>query len=246
VALGRAIVREPQVFLMDEPLSNLDAKLRVQTRAELVALHRRLATTTIYVTHDQVEAMTMGERIAVLRDGVLQQVDVPQELYDHPANVFVAGFIGSPAMNFLSARLEQDDTQTRVRGAGFQVLLADTLGEDAKPFLGKEVLVGVRPEHIVDARETAGDESPSARARVDVVEPLGAEVYAHLSIEAGDLVARFNPRRTPRVGDVIEVMIAPESLHLFDPATEASLWNGGPARADSLVASPVSLGADES
>jgi multiple sugar transport system ATP-binding protein len=227
VALGRAIVREPQVFLMDEPLSNLDAKLRVQTRAELVALHHRLATTTIYVTHDQVEAMTMGERIAVLRDGMLQQVDVPQELYDHPANVFVAGFIGSPAMNFLSARIEQDDGQgqTRLRGTGFQVPLGDALSRRLDPLTGRDVLVGVRPEHVNDVADADG--AASARASVDVVEALGAEVYVHLKLEAGELVARFDPRRAPHVGEMIDVRLSAESLHLFDPESGISLWNGG-------------------
>ena len=239
VALGRAIVREPQVFLMDEPLSNLDAKLRVQTRTELVRLHRRLGTTTIYVTHDQVEAMTMGQRIAVLREGVLQQVDLPQELYDHPVNVFVAGFIGSPAMNFFPAQLGRDDHgQAWVHADGLRAPLAGSIGAQAQHLVGGEVLVGIRPEHIGDGRHSSAKGAASARARVSVVEPLGSEVYVHLQTEGPELVARFDARGAPAVGDVIDVAIAADRIHLFDPVSEASLTNQ-PGTDTPLAAQPA-------
>jgi multiple sugar transport system ATP-binding protein len=225
VALGRAIVREPQVFLMDEPLSNLDAQLRVQTRAELVRLHQRLGTTTIYVTHDQVEAMTMGERIAVLRDGLLQQVDTPQALYDCPANMFVASFIGSPSMNFLSGEVRAGADGMPVAAAGSLTLPLPSTPEVAA-LTDRRVVVGIRPEHINDVRDAGGSTSATVRAHVGVVEPLGAEVFAYLTIDGAEVVARLDSRHAPHSGDVIEVAIAADRVHLFDPVSEVALAHG--------------------
>src|SRR5579884_1571059 len=176
VALGRAIVRNPSVFLMDEPLSNLDAKLRVQTRAELSKLHQRLTTTVVYVTHDQTEAMTMGNRIAVMKDGFLQQVDKPQVLYDHPNNTFVASFIGSPAMNLLPVQIEVNDGQTAVAGPGLSVPLPDILATSARQQDTRDVLLGVRPEHVVLADRYHGPPAGCLTATLEVVEHLGNEI----------------------------------------------------------------------
>jgi multiple sugar transport system ATP-binding protein len=205
VAMGRAIVREPSVFLMDEPLSNLDAKLRVETRANIAQLQQRLGTTTIYVTHDQVEAMTMGDRVAVLRDGVLQQCAAPRELYDRPANVFVAGFIGSPAMN-LSTRPLTDDG----------VLLGDLPVPVSVPGDLREVTLGVRPESL----RLAGESEPGFVLTVELVEELGADAYVHGRLaEGGDrIVVRVDGRTPPRLGDSVRVSLRDASeIHLFDP-----------------------------
>jgi multiple sugar transport system ATP-binding protein len=213
VAMGRAIVRSPQVFLMDEPLSNLDAKLRVQTRGEIAALQRRLGVTTVYVTHDQVEAMTMGDRVAVLKDGVLQQVDTPRRMYDNPNNVFVAGFIGSPAMNLLEVTVENNTL--RFGGADLQVP-RDTAAEADKA--GHKVTVGVRPEDM----ELVGDEQ-GLRTQVNVVEELGADAYVYgtgeLEGHSYPLVARVDGRRPPEKGST--VYFAPKSghVHLFSTET---------------------------
>ncbi|MPZ15516.1 MAG: sn-glycerol-3-phosphate ABC transporter ATP-binding protein UgpC [Chloroflexi bacterium] len=224
VAVGRAIVREPQVFLMDEPLSNLDAQLRVQTRAELVKLHQRLGTTVIYVTHDQVEAMTMGQRIAVLRDGLLQQFDTPQQLYNDPANVFTAGFIGSPSMNFFPGVLTRaGDGQIGVRGDGFAVPLSPSVAARVAGLVGEHVILGIRPEHIADPRQITDPGAVRARARVNVVEPLGSEVYVYLETDGTEFVGRLDARYAPRPGDEIEIAIATDRIHLFDPASETSL-----------------------
>jgi len=220
VALGRAIVREPKVFLMDEPLSNLDAKLRVQTRAELKKLHQALKTTTIYVTHDQVEAMTMGTRIAVMNRGVLQQVDTPQNVYEHPANIFVAGFIGSPAMNFFKGRLLSRDSKLYVDLADFEVELADRLG---KALLGRgvgpEVVLGVRPEHI----RLAGRAGAGIRCRVEVVEPLGSETLVHVTSGRHTWTVWLPGMLNVEAGMILELEFDPEKLHLFDPKTEQAL-----------------------
>ena len=227
VAMGRAIVREPDVFLLDEPLSNLDAKLRVEMRAELKRLQDRVGVTTIYVTHDQVEAMTLGERIAVLSDGILQQVGSPQDVYDHPANVFVAGFIGSPPMNLL-----------RGTATGGRVVAGDLELEDAHVADG-DVVVGIRPEALHPAN--GGHPGPGLAVRVDVVEPLGDEVLVHGSVEAsgadarrrvhdatlladavsdrGTVRLRLPPRERPSPGSTLHLTVAPEEVHLFDDAT---------------------------
>jgi len=219
VALGRAIVREPSVFLMDEPLSNLDAKLRVQTRAEIARLHQRLGSTMIYVTHDQVEAMTMGDRIAVMRDGILQQVGTPQELYDHPVNVFVAGFIGSPSMNFATAKSEGKDLvigDVKLVLTGPQARAADSRAD------GASVLVGFRPEHIELAN---GQQSDAVRfpAKVDVVEYLGNEELIHAQTAGNEIVALLPSDKKVGVGDNVDFAIPMEKLHIFDPESEKTL-----------------------
>jgi multiple sugar transport system ATP-binding protein len=219
VALGRAIVREPSVFLMDEPLSNLDAKLRVQTRAEIARLHQRLGTTTIYVTHDQVEAMTMGDRIAVMRDGLLNQIGTPQELYDHPVNVFVAGFIGSPSMNFATTKSEGKDL---ILGGHKLELTGDQArAADSRPD-GTQVLVGFRPEHI----ELANGQGSSAvrfPATVDVVEYLGNEELIHAQTEGNEIVALIPSDNKVSVGDNVTFAVPMDKLHIFDPESEKAL-----------------------
>jgi ABC-type sugar transport system ATPase subunit len=234
VAMGRALVREPEVFLLDEPLSNLDAKLRVQMRAELKRLHDRIGVTTIYVTHDQVEAITLGERIAVVSEGILQQVGAPQEVYDHPANVFVAGFIGSPPMNLLKGR---------ARNGG--VVVGDVEVEHVRAPEG-EVLVGIRPEGL----RPVGQEHPGPvfEVRVDVVEPLGDEVLVHGSVPALDgvvttgtdegmlaaetesgwatVIVRLLPEERPKTGSRLRVAIAPNAVRLFDPASGRAIPTG--------------------
>jgi multiple sugar transport system ATP-binding protein len=218
VALGRAIVREPQVFLMDEPLSNLDAKLRVQTRAEILRLHKRLKTTIVYVTHDQVEAMTMGDRIAVMRDGILQQVGTPQQLYSHPNNLFVAGFIGSPAMNFITAKpsgpnLKVGDVELELTGKAAEVVAERP--NDA------EVTVGFRPEHL----EIGNGDRPSVRipASVDVVEFLGDQELLHAQGAGGEMLALVSSDHRVKAGDRVEFRLGLDKLHLFDPETEQAL-----------------------
>jgi len=218
VALGRAIVREPQVFLMDEPLSNLDAKLRVQTRAEIIKLHQRLGTTTIYVTHDQVEAMTMGDRIAVLNQGRLQQFDTPDRLYHHPVNSFVAGFIGSPAMNFFQMRVQDVEGQLKLVGEHFSLPVS---AEDASALAAhrdEEVTVGIRPEDIVDRRLDGRLPADAViPVRVDVVETLGPEQYVYLETAAGDtMVARMPPDIPLRAGNTVDVVLPPDRLYFFD------------------------------
>jgi multiple sugar transport system ATP-binding protein len=223
VALGRAIVREPKVFLMDEPLSNLDAKLRVQTRAELIRLHQQLETTVVYVTHDQVEAMTMGTRIAVMKDGVLQQLDAPQNLYDHPTNRFVAGFIGSPAMNFLDAHLISDNNRLYIDTGSFRVLIpaeqTQTLREQNAP---EEIAFGIRPEDIHDATCAPRDVDIAAPVAmlVEVVEPLGAEKYVYLACGPHSLMARVDNRTRARRGDNLDVVLNLPHMHIFDRKTE--------------------------
>src|SRR5437879_5028521 len=215
VALGRAIVREPQAFLMDEPLSNLDAKLRVQTRAEILRLQQRLGVTTIYVTHDQVEAMTMGERIAVMSNGVLQQVGAPPVLYDHPVNVFVAAFIGSPAMNFATVKAE--DGAFKLGNARLE--LAGSAARAAQQRAGKDLLVGFRPEDL-DLDGQPGSAALRLGAKVDVVEYLGHEELLHAQAEGNEILALVASDRKVRVGDEVKLAIPFEKLHIFDPETE--------------------------
>jgi len=249
VAMGRAIVREPAAYLMDEPLSNLDAKLRVEMRTYLAALHQRLRTTTLYVTHDQTEAMTMGERVAVMRDGRLQQVDVPQVLYDRPADTFVAGFIGSPAMNLLRTRLGGEGALSV--GLGEAVLPLPRSVLSRRPglarYVGEELVVGIRPEDIADAALVPSANGASLPVRVTLAEALGAEVIAHFPL-AGDvepvavaaapdspgleaaadagplLTARLSPRSAARSGQPLRVVIDVERLHFFDPETDEAIW----------------------
>jgi len=223
VALGRAIVREPQVFLMDEPLSNLDAKLRVQTRGELIKLQRRLGVTTIYVTHDQVEAMTMGHRIAVMNQGVLQQLDTPENLYDHPANLFVATFIGSPAMNIFPARVVVGDGTVRLVAGDFTLEAAPEQRNRLDEYSGREVLVGIRPEDlIVQPGQMSVDRQ--LRLPVEIVEPLGSETLVHLRGPAGTIIAKADPHVHFSVGELAAVTVKVEHLHAFDPQTELALF----------------------
>ena len=247
VAMGRAIVREPQAFLMDEPLSNLDAKLRVQMRTEISRIQRDLGTTMIYVTHDQTEAMTMGDRVAVLKDGYLQQVDTPQNLYDHPANVFVAAFIGSPSMNLYDAVLTiEGDTGTIQVGTQQLTLAPDSLA--ARPGLraydSRPVVLGVRPEDFEDAAMIpAPSVGSTLKGQVNLLESLGSEIMVHFaldatSVDSGDpdggketvvtattnAVGRFHPRSRVRIGETIEVAVAIENLHFFDHQSHLAIW----------------------
>ncbi len=221
VALGRAIVREPAVFLMDEPLSNLDAKLRVQTRAEIARLHQRLKTTIVYVTHDQVEAMTMGTRIAVMNFGLLQQVGTPQRLYEHPINKFVAGFIGSPSMNFVQVTTGREGDRAVLHDEAFTVPLPDRFREAVGPTTGRALTLGIRPEHL--AIGPVGDNAASVRTNVDVVEFLGNEELLHLRAGHHDLVAVVDARHRVRPGDVLDLGIPFDKVHLFDDETGDSL-----------------------
>ena len=236
VALGRAIVRDPQVFLLDEPLSNLDAKLRAQMRTELSKLHKKLGTTFIYVTHDQIEAMTMGDRIVVMKDGYIQQIDSPINLYENPVNKFVAGFMGSPQMNFINAKLimlngkytvefGSEDTKT-TRGRKFYVELpgAKTDTEALKYYVDKEVILGIRPENIHDEEMFLSNaKTGMIEATVDVTEMMGAESYLYLTCEGIPLTARVSLRCTARPQDVIKLALDPNKVHLFDPNDEHSI-----------------------
>jgi multiple sugar transport system ATP-binding protein len=224
VALGRAIVREPAVFLLDEPLSNLDAKLRVQTRAELSKLHQRLGTTFIYVTHDQVEAMTMGTRIAVMRDGILQQVDTPQRLYEAPDNVFVAGFIGSPSMNFFDATIVDVDGKLFVDGGTYRLPIPEERANALKPYKGKEVIFGIRPEDIfAKPYVPPGIFEAIMKADVDVTELMGNEIFLYLLTGKRSFIARVDPRTPARAGDQVELVVNMHNAHFFDPQTERAI-----------------------
>ncbi|MQY08702.1 ABC transporter ATP-binding protein [Actinomadura macrotermitis] len=260
VAMGRAIVREPQAFLMDEPLSNLDAKLRVQTRAEIARIQRDLGVTTVYVTHDQTEAMTLGDRVAVMKKGVLQQVAPPQELYDRPANLFVAGFIGSPAMNLVQGSLSGDAANPRLR-IGDQTLhlpaevLRDRPGLAAH--LGRDVVVGIRPEDMEDGELAGTAEGAVLTSTVELVEAMGSDVLVHFTLQAApvvtddtrelardagtdvlgaldetphtELVARFSPRTGVKVGDPVTIHVDTGRLHFFDNETGASIFGSAAA-----------------
>ena len=224
VALGRAIVREPKVFLLDEPLSNLDAKLRAAMRTELTKLHKRVGTTFVYVTHDQVEAMTMATRIVVMKDGLIQQVDTPQKLYDEPVNIFVAGFIGTPQMNFLNGALEKraDGVYFIYEGNALKLPEDKANNEALAEYIGKEVVAGVRPECIHDDEiNIAKCEGATLEAFVDVTELMGAEIYLYLNVgEEGKLTARVSSRSTTRAGDTIKIGFDMSRMHIFDKDTE--------------------------
>jgi multiple sugar transport system ATP-binding protein len=224
VALGRAIVREPQVFLMDEPLSNLDAKLRVQARAELSKLWQRLETTWIYVTHDQTEAMTMGTRIALLRDGILQQLDTPQNLYDHPVNLFVAGFIGAPSMNFFDVTLVQEDGDLFADGGAFKLGVPADKRQTLLPYSGQEVILGLRPENIHDTRFVPpGVQQSDLRGRVDVTELMGNEIFVYLVVGNTTYIARVDPRSDVQAGDEVTVVVNMDRMKVFDRRTEEAI-----------------------
>jgi multiple sugar transport system ATP-binding protein len=220
VALGRAIVREPKVFLMDEPLSNLDAKLRVEMRSQISKLHQRLKATTIYVTHDQIEAMTMGTRIVVMKDGFIQQVDTPLNLYDYPKNKFVAGFIGSPSMNFLTGTVKGDT----ITGEGFSVQATGALGESLKAHNGKQVWFGVRPEHLgLEGSTNIAAGSNRLTGRVEVVEPLGAETDLIVDIGGQTVVAKVEGHARVKVGDTVSLFADQSRLHAFDLQSELAI-----------------------
>lgn len=224
VAVGRAIVREPKVFLFDEPLSNLDAKLRVQTRAEISKLHQRLQTTFIYVTHDQVEAMTMATRIAVMNKGILQQLDTPQNLYDKPDNLFVAGFIGSPAMNFSDAHLRKDNGGLYVVADdnSFTVRIPDERVPVYMPHAGKKVIFGIRPEDIHNPEfAPPGIHAAPVECKVDVTELMGNEIFLYLVCGRNSFVARVDPRTRFAVGDRVQVVFNMDNFHIFDPSLDA-------------------------
>jgi multiple sugar transport system ATP-binding protein len=221
VAVGRAIVREPKVFLFDEPLSNLDAKLRVQTRAELSKLHQRLQTTFIYVTHDQVEAMTMATRIAVMNKGILQQLDTPQRLYDLPSNLFVAGFIGSPAMNFFPAKIRKDGDSLLVDSGDFAVKIPDELVKPYMRFAGREIIFGIRPENIHNpAFIPPGIHAAPIEAKVDVTELMGNEIFLYLMSGKTSFVARVDPRSRYQMGDQVQIVFDMDNIHVFDPSVD--------------------------
>ncbi|MEU6753555.1 ABC transporter ATP-binding protein [Actinomadura nitritigenes] len=259
VAMGRAIVREPQAFLMDEPLSNLDAKLRVQMRAEIARIQRDLGVTTIYVTHDQTEAMTLGDRVAVMKKGELQQVAPPQELYDRPANLFVAGFIGSPAMNLLHGALSGDAANPRLEIGGQTLTLPAAVLQERPglaSYLGRDVVVGIRPEDMEDSELVETPEGSGLTSTADLVEAMGSDVLVHFAVEAAqvvtedtkelardagtdvlghmerprtDLVARFSPRTRVKVGDPVTIRVDTGRLHFFDIESGASIWGSDAA-----------------
>ncbi len=223
VALGRAIVREPKVFLFDEPLSNLDAKLRIAMRSEITKLHQRLQTTFIYVTHDQTEAMTMASRIAVINKGVLQQLDTPQTLYDRPDNMFVAGFMGAPAMNFFKAKIRQAGSGLMIEGGTFKVPVV-TDKKAYHDFVDKSIVMGIRPEDVHNpAFVPSGIHAAPIEAKVDVTELMGNEINLYLLAGQDNIVARVDPRTDFRMGDKVQVAFDMDKIHLFDPETEKAI-----------------------
>ncbi|MCI0672763.1 MAG: sn-glycerol-3-phosphate ABC transporter ATP-binding protein UgpC [Myxococcaceae bacterium] len=221
VAVGRAIVRQPSVFLFDEPLSNLDAKLRVQMRAEIKKLQHRLKTTTVYVTHDQVEAMTMGHRIAVMKDGKIQQLGAPLEVYERPVNVFVAQFIGTPPMNFLKATVSADGRM--LEGKGFSLPVPASLAGLTVGRKGQQLVVGLRPEHLVEEGRALRGESAPLTVTVEMIEPLGDQVIAHARLADALLALKLESHRVPEVGAPLSARVELDALHLFDAATEQRL-----------------------
>jgi multiple sugar transport system ATP-binding protein len=267
VAMGRAIVRDPAAFLMDEPLSNLDAKLRVQMRTEVSRIQQRLGTTTIYVTHDQTEAMTLGDRVAVMRSGVLQQVGSPMELYNNPANLFVAGFIGSPAMNFMPATVQGDSVKLPIGDVRLPEELRERLGRAD----GRQLIAGIRPENFEDAALTGEvrERGSTFQAKIEVLEALGSELYAHFTVstdqhiesqelrelaedvgggevpmagEEGRIVARLDPRSQARVGEETELWVDATQIHLFDPGDGRNLTSDAESAPPAVGAGQSSLG----
>lgn len=234
VALGRAIVRSPKVFLLDEPLSNLDAKLRAQMRTEISKIHKKLGTTFIYVTHDQTEAMTMGDRIVCMKDGFVQQIDTPQNLYENPTNKFVAGFLGSPQMNFIDSVLKEEYGQYIVefgsdnsRGVRYQIIVPESkVNDELGHYVGKEIILGIRPESIHDEEMYLSNATTGViDAYVEITEMMGAETYLYLDCEGIPLTARVSPRSTARSGDQIKVALDPNRIHIFDKETEKAIVN---------------------
>ncbi len=226
VAMGRAIVRNPKVFLMDEPLSNLDAKLRVQMRAEISKLHQRLGATIIYVTHDQTEAMTLGSRIVVMKDGIVQQIDSPQNLYNNPANLFVAGFIGSPQMNFVDALCEINGKQASLKVGPYTIALSEKKSKALIDggYAGKTVIMGIRPEDIYDDADSLAKYSDSViESTINVYELLGAEVYLYFDLEGANMTARVSPTTAAKTGDKVKFALDVEKIHVFDKESELTI-----------------------
>ncbi|MFA4959284.1 MAG: sn-glycerol-3-phosphate ABC transporter ATP-binding protein UgpC [Candidatus Cloacimonas sp.] len=225
VALGRAIVRNPKVFLFDEPLSNLDAKLRVAMRAEIVKLHKTIGNTMIYVTHDQVEAMTMADRIAVMKDGVIQQIDSPLKIYNDPANVFVAGFIGSPAINMTTGKIARTNGALHFVSDDYLLKLTPHQEEILKNYEDKAIIMGIRPEDIYDSRfDALADFPQKIITKVDFVEPLGNEYHVVLTTEHNEFIARFDPKELPKMGQDLSITFDMTKAHFFDPTSEANLY----------------------
>lgn len=221
VALGRAMVRNPEVFLLDEPLSNLDAKLRTEMRSQISTLHQKLQTTFVYVTHDQTEAMTMGDRICVMKDGIIQQFDTPQNLYDSPCNMFVAGFIGSPQMNFINAKVEKDG---ETYAAAFGDTRVPVKSDAIKAYEGKEIILGIRPEdlHIEkEIVEAAGKSVVDVHITLD--EMMGSEVYLYFMIDGKKMIARVPSKLSAKTGDTVKLALDPENVHIFDKETEQAI-----------------------
>jgi multiple sugar transport system ATP-binding protein len=224
VAMGRAIVRNPKVFLFDEPLSNLDAKLRVAMRTEIKRVHQKVKTTTVYVTHDQVEAMTLADRVVVMNHGIIEQIGTPQDLYHHPRTRFVAGFIGSPAMNFVPCRLEQN-------GAGLRLRVSDAIAfpvppDKAAPYragLGKDLIFGLRPEHVTEPRRSARDEAREFTVTLDVVEPMGMETMVFFTVNGTEICARVDPASAPASGEPMRLYANLDHMHLIDPRSDLVL-----------------------
>ena len=227
VAMGRAIVRSPKVFLMDEPLSNLDAKLRVQMRTEISRLHQRLGATIIYVTHDQTEAMTLGTRIGVLKDGVVQQIDSPQNLYNAPANMFVAGFIGSPQMNFVDTLCVEENGKVFLEAGNIRIPLPAAKAEALKKggFAGKQVVMGIRPENLSDEAAVIADAEAVITAEINVYELLGAEVFLYFELNGAHMTARVNPQTRVKTGDKVQFAIDTDKIHVFDKETGITITN---------------------
>ncbi|MEN8906014.1 MAG: sn-glycerol-3-phosphate ABC transporter ATP-binding protein UgpC [Clostridiales bacterium] len=228
VALGRAIVREPKVFLMDEPLSNLDAKLRVQMRTEIGKLHQKLQTTIVYVTHDQTEAMTMGTRIVVMKDGYIQQIDTPQALYERPCNMFVAGFIGSPQMNFITTKVERRGDEVHLMFGSDDIKLPEGKAKklEGTDYIGRDVIMGIRPENLHDEAVFLDSLTDSiVESKVEFVEMLGFETLLYLMLDDIDFVARVNPRTRARAGDTLKIAFDTNKIHLFDRETERVIMN---------------------
>jgi multiple sugar transport system ATP-binding protein len=224
VAVGRAIVRNPKVFLFDEPLSNLDAKLRVETRANISKLHQQLQTTFIYVTHDQTEAMTMASRIAVMNKGILQQIDSPQNLYDRPDNLFVAGFIGTPAMNFFNAILKKDNGRMFVDGGTFQVQVPEDKVDTFTRELNREIIFGIRPEDIHNPQfSPPGIHAQPVESTVDITELMGNEIFVYLKSGESNFIARVDPRSRYQVNDKVQIVFNMDNMHIFDRETEQAI-----------------------
>lgn len=224
VALGRAIVRKPKVFLFDEPLSNLDAKLRVQMRTEIIKLHKKLDTTMIYVTHDQVEAMTMADKIVVMKDGYVQQIDSPLDIYNQPANLFVAGFLGSPAINQLRGKIIEHNDGLAFDDGSLIIPIPVELDDVLTAYTGKEVIMGIRPEDLYDAAFAQMAEKPvTVQAQCEVVEPMGNEFIVYLATQHSKLTARFDPKRLPEIDATIDITMDMKKAHFFDPESEVRL-----------------------